>query len=559
MKFVTALVLSATCVSAVFDWRSISERYARPETFGATAGHELPKRQSTTNSTSKFLTDKTREFAVNGALGFDFDVGESYAGSLPVGDSNPGAEMFYWFFPSVSEEAETNKEILFWVTGGPGCSSVGELLQENGPFLWQPGTFGPTINPWSWHRLTSVVWIDQPVGAGFSTGNATARNEQDVAEQFMGFWKNFVDMYALQGYKIYVAGSSYSGMYCPYIASAMLDANDPTYFNVSGMMIFDGTFANTILEQDVIAADFHDQWENVIAFNDSFKAELRGAAQDCGYTDYINEFLVFPAKGQQPAELPGALPDGSAAKPGCDLLNLFFAAGLESNPCFSPYDITIKCPRKFDPLGFADGSNFMPNGSTVYFDRADVKAAIHAPDKAWAFCSSAATGQVDVFVNGTDESLVAGPGSQPVLPNVIDKTQNVIIAHGSRDWVLMEKGVLMAFQNITWGGKLGFESNPRNGSKLIMPAMSDAYTLALQNIGAVVGLTVSGGQGTVGVHHTERGLTYLGLDVSGHFLSMNAPEVAFRALEVLLGRVDGVRRPEAVYDGHRVHSVRCRL
>lgn len=48
----------------------------------------------------------------------------------------------------------------------------------------------------------------------------------------------------------------------------------------------------------------------------------------------------------------------------------------------------------------------------------------------------------------------------------------------------------------------------------------------------------------MGTAHTERGFTYLGIDTSGHFLSMAAPEVSFRALEVLLGRVDGFDGPK---------------
>lgn len=107
-------------------------------------------------------------------------------------------------------------------------------MSENGPFLWQPGVFKPIQNKWSWHRLTNMVWVDQPIGSGFSQGTVTARNEFDVAQQFMGFWKNFVNLFAMQGYKIYITGSSYSGMYCPYIASAMLDANDSQFFNVTG-------------------------------------------------------------------------------------------------------------------------------------------------------------------------------------------------------------------------------------------------------------------------------------------------------------------------------------
>lgn len=60
----------------------------------------------------------------------------------------------------------------------------------------------------SWHRLTNMVWVDQPIGSGFSQGTVTARNEADVAQQFMGFWKNFVNTFALQGYKVYITGNS---------------------------------------------------------------------------------------------------------------------------------------------------------------------------------------------------------------------------------------------------------------------------------------------------------------------------------------------------------------
>ena len=39
-----------------------------------------------------------------------------------------------------------------------------------------------------------MVWVDQPIGSGFSHGTVTARNEEDVAKQFMGFWKNFITL-----------------------------------------------------------------------------------------------------------------------------------------------------------------------------------------------------------------------------------------------------------------------------------------------------------------------------------------------------------------------------
>lgn len=67
--------------------------------------------------------------------------------------------------------------------------------------------------------MTNVVYIEQPVGTGFSQGTPTARNEEDVADQFKLFWKNFVDTFGLKGSKVYITGESYAGMYVPYIAS----------------------------------------------------------------------------------------------------------------------------------------------------------------------------------------------------------------------------------------------------------------------------------------------------------------------------------------------------
>jgi carboxypeptidase D len=66
------------------------------------------------------------EFAVNGTNfpGLDFDIGESYAGLMPIGTSKE--ELFFWFFPSTNPAA--SKEIVIWFTGGvwfPSTSCLG--------------------------------------------------------------------------------------------------------------------------------------------------------------------------------------------------------------------------------------------------------------------------------------------------------------------------------------------------------------------------------------------------------------------------------------------------
>ena len=72
----------------------------------------------------------------------DFDVGESYAGLLPISqDKAEKLQLFFWYF--VSSNVKSGDEIMIWLNGGPGASSLEGLLQENGPFLWQFGTFKP--------------------------------------------------------------------------------------------------------------------------------------------------------------------------------------------------------------------------------------------------------------------------------------------------------------------------------------------------------------------------------------------------------------------------------
>lgn len=292
------------------------------------------------------------------------------------------------------------------------------------------------------------------------------------------------------------------------------------------MQIFDGLYSNNPIPQDIPAASFATAWSDVLGFNDSFTASMRNSSTTCGYEAYLQKYIVFPPAERQPAALPGLESDQVNYVEGCGLFNDVFSAAQEVNPCFSPYTITNLCPIKYDPLGFTDGTMFVPDGSgPVYFNRPDVKAAIHAPNKEWAFCTDQA-----VFVNGTDDSVVDGPGSQPVLPNVIDRTQNVILGHGSQDFVLISDGTLLTIQNMTWGGMMGFQSRPVAPLYVPYHANDDFTTVA--------------GAGVIGTAHKERGLTYIAVAPAGHFLTMDAPAVAFRSMEILLGHISDFQSME---------------
>ena len=77
----------------------------------------------------------------------------------------------------------------------------------------------------------------------------------------------------------------------------------------------------------------------------------------------------------------------------------------------------------------------------MYFDREDVKKAIHAPlEVDWTLCKTQAD---PVFVNDTDTS---NPSGQTVLPNVIEKSKRSVIVHGLADFILIAEGTRIALQ-----------------------------------------------------------------------------------------------------------------
>jgi len=74
--------------------------------------------------------------------------------------------IFYWLFES-RNQPKTDPFIL-WMTGGPGCSSMMALFEENGPYKVQQN-LSLSLNPYSWNNNATIVYVDQPVGTGLST------------------------------------------------------------------------------------------------------------------------------------------------------------------------------------------------------------------------------------------------------------------------------------------------------------------------------------------------------------------------------------------------------
>ena len=98
------------------------------------------------------------------------------------------------------------------------------MLTELGPINWAPGTDSPAPNPLTWLNLTNVVWIDQPIGVGYTQGEPDIETEYELAVEFIGFWRNFVELFCMENWRMYLTGESYAGVYIPYIAGAVRSA-----------------------------------------------------------------------------------------------------------------------------------------------------------------------------------------------------------------------------------------------------------------------------------------------------------------------------------------------
>jgi carboxypeptidase D len=165
-------------------------------------------------------------------------------------------------------------------------------------------------------------------------------------------------------------------------------------------------------------------------------------------------------------------------------------------------------------LGFPGSFDYLPDGAEIYFNRTDVQKAINAPIQPWAECSNVA------LSSKGDSSL---PSSLSVLPSVIDRSERTIISHGQLDYVLLYNGTLLSIQNMTFGGKQGFQSAPKDNLYVPYHNELSASTLAAS--------------GVMGKTHTERKLTWVEVFLSGHMTPQYQPTVAYRQLEYLLGRI----------------------
>ena len=91
--------------------------------------------------------------------------------------------------------------------------------------------------------------MEQPVGVGYTQGTPNITNEVELAQELLGFYKNFVDTFEVYNNKVYLTGESYGGFYVPYIADAFVKAKDKKYYNLQGVAINDPILGDSTIQQ----------------------------------------------------------------------------------------------------------------------------------------------------------------------------------------------------------------------------------------------------------------------------------------------------------------------
>jgi carboxypeptidase D len=98
---------------------------------------------------------------------------------------------------------------------------------------------------------------------------------------------------------------------------------------------------------------------------------------------------------------------------------------------------------------------------------------------------------------------------------------------------ILTNATILAIQNMTWNGQMGFQSCP---SKLIDISLPDLeYAATFKSSGFP---PLDAHQGIMGKQHYERGLMFAETYMSGHMEPQFQPRSAYRHLQWVLGRIE---------------------
>ncbi|PLB38911.1 putative serine carboxypeptidase [Aspergillus candidus] len=500
----------------------------------------------------------------------------SWAGRLPVPETEEGNALFFWLFEA--EDPGYNENLIIWFNGGPGCSSLIGLTTGTGPILFNGTSTQLVRNPHSWTKLGHVLYVDQPTGTGFSTASAPypVQDQDRATDDFYRWLKSFLTRFShLRSKRIHLIGESYAGIYIPYLAAAILDNNDLFPIDLRSISLGDATIGNPAAMSAATIAPYLRAQRNLLRMPEEILSSFNEAEHTCGYDKLVHEADHFPPQGK--FHVPGNPENlnfrrdglqqhqqGSHYRRGlgtlynetcnthpttketvlASILNstcngpcATFATAInylntiveeasstnktdppdtENQTCFDIYDINNDC-NTIDPLPL----------QATYFSRPDVQKALNLPP------APGSTSREYSPCNKTIlDTLLAEQPTPPaynLLPRIATKHNlPVHVYSGEYDMLINHIGTELALQNMTWKGAQGF-SRPLNSSVFYADDAAATSTTSTTATG-LTGFGCRGGEPDceeAGTWISERGVSYHLFRGAGHTVFAKKPREMF--------------------------------
>ncbi|CAB3250479.1 unnamed protein product [Arctia plantaginis] len=202
---------------------------------------------------SKYLKEgRTKEARTACKVDSEVFLGiKSYSGFFTVNETY-NSNIFFWYFPVLNKPV-SESPLIIWLQGGPGASSMTGLFDEIGPFTVLNSTL--KRNPYTWLQNHSLIFIDNPVGTGYSFTDHEDGYITDMTgytDHLYSTLKQFFQVFPeLKTVPLFVAGESYAGKYVPALAMEIHKRNqnpENPSINLQGMII-----GNAYVDPDMIA------------------------------------------------------------------------------------------------------------------------------------------------------------------------------------------------------------------------------------------------------------------------------------------------------------------
>ncbi|KHN47533.1 Serine carboxypeptidase-like 45 [Glycine soja] len=290
-----------------------------------------------------------------------------FSGYVTVDDKNQRALFFYF---AEAEKDALSKPLVLWLNGGPGCSSLGVgAFSENGPF--RPKGKGLVRNQFSWNREANMLYLETPIGVGFSYSTDTSSYEARDNLVFLQSW--FIKFPEYRNRSLFIVGESYAGHYVPQLAELMLQFNKKEkLFNLKGIAL-----GNPVLE---FATDFNSRaeffWSHGLISDTTYKM----FTSVCNYSTYVREYY------------------NGAVSPICS--SVMSQVTTETSRFVDKYDVTLDVclssvfsqTKVLNPQQVTETIDVCVEDETVnYLNRKDVQSAMHAHlvgVQRWSACSN---------------------------------------------------------------------------------------------------------------------------------------------------------------------------